>query len=455
MFDVVKAISEFVSHPSVSADPQAIEGMHGAVNFLSGLLRDHCGCEVEVVKTPRHPVVIGRRKGNPEWPHVVIYGHYDVQPADPIAEWRSHPFETTVKDGVIYGRGVADDKGPLMVHIAALARLLERRPDLPLNITFLVEGEEEIGSPNLATVMEAYKESLSGDFVLMSDTGAASVDEEIITTGLRGLTCIEVRLHGPSHDLHSGLYGGPVLNPIRALAKLCASLHDEDGRVNIPGFYDGIELPAEWERKELHRMNDDEASYRAKIGVSALCPPKGVDPFESLCFLPTLEFNGITGGYQGPGSKTIIPSKASVKISCRIVPGQTSGGIASLVEKTLRLRCPDGVRIEVEREHGGDPYMVLPPHMDGRNENTPKSRAFDECDKAIKDVFGSAPHYLRDGASVPILADIRRILGMDALMLGVALPESRLHSPNENLDLRIVDRASKVSERILEAVAGK
>jgi acetylornithine deacetylase/succinyl-diaminopimelate desuccinylase-like protein len=455
MFDVNKAISEFVSHPSVSADPQAAEGMHGAVRYLSTLLHDHCGCDVEVVKTPRHPVVIGRRKGDPSWPHVVIYGHYDVQPADPIAEWRSHPFETVVKDGVIYGRGVADDKGPLLVHIAAVARLFERRPDLPLNVTFLVEGEEEIGSPNLTTVMEAYKDSLKGDFVLMSDTGAVSVDEEIITTGLRGLICLEVRLHGPSHDLHSGLYGGPVMNPIRALAKLCASLHDENGRVNIPGFYDGIEPPAEWEKEELRRMNDDEASYKAKIGVSTLCPPKGVDPFEALCFLPTLEFNGITGGYQGPGSKTIIPAKASVKISCRLVPGQTTDGIASLLEKTLRQRCPEGVRIEVEREHGGDPYMVLPPHLAGRMENSPKSRAFDECDKAIRDVFGVAPHYLRDGASVPILADIRRVLGMDALMLGVALPESRLHSPNENLDLRIVERASKVSERILEAVAGK
>jgi acetylornithine deacetylase/succinyl-diaminopimelate desuccinylase-like protein len=453
MFDPIKAISEFVSHPSVSADPQAREGMEGSVKFLSQLLARQCGCEVEVVKTPKHPVVIGRRKGDPSWPHVVIYGHYDVQPADPLGEWRSEPFKTVVKNGIIYGRGVADDKGPLMVHIAALSNLLAKHPDLPLRVTFLVEGEEEIGSPHLAGVMEKYKDSLKGDFVLVSDTGAVSVDEEIIMTGMRGLTCLEVRLYGPSHDLHSGLYGGPVMNPIRALAELCASLHDADGRVNIPGFYTGMLPPADWERAERKRLGENEETYMQEIGVNALCPPKGIGPFDSLSFYPTLEFNGITGGYQGPGSKTIIPAKASAKISCRLVPGQTAEGIAKLVEKTLRERCPKGVRIEVEREHGGDPYLVVPPHLSGKRTDTPKTRAFEACDAAIREVFGNPPHYLRDGASIPIMTDIRNILGMDALLLGVALPESRLHSPNENLDLRMIERASKVSERILAAVA--
>ena len=454
MFDAVKTITEFVSYPSVSADPNRKAGMKGAADYLSKLLREECCCAVEQVATPKHPVVIGRRLGDPKAPHVVIYGHYDVQPADPLDEWRSDPFKVVEKNGLLFGRGVADDKGPLLVHVAAFARLLEKHPDLPLNVTFLIEGEEEIGSPNLAGVMAARKDSLSGDFVLMSDTGALSVNDEIITTGLRGLTTLEVRLTGPSHDLHSGLYGGPVMNPIRALAELCASLHDEDGRVNIPGFYDGIIPPAEWERMEQKRANGTVEEYCASIGVDTLCPPKGIDPFDSLCFYPTLEFNGITGGYQGEGSKTIIPSKASVKISCRLVPGQKAEAISSLVEKTLLERCPKGVKITVEREKGGDPYSVLPPHLSKTKEHTPRSVAFEACDRAVREVFGNPPHYLRDGASVPILTEIREILGMDSLMLGVSLPDCRMHSPNENLNMEVWNRASKVSERILAAVAG-
>ena len=455
MFDAVKATADFIRFRSVSADPAEKAGMDGAVTYLSNLLHDECGCEIEVVPTSQHPVVIGRRGGDPSWPHVVIYGHYDVQPVDPLNEWHSEPFEPVIRDGIMYGRGVADDKGPLMVHIAAVANLIKRRPNLPLSITFLVEGEEEVGSPNLTVVMEANKASLKGDFVLMSDTGCEGVDEPTITTGLRGMACVEARITGPRQDIHSGIHGGPVMNPIRALTEICASLHDADGHINIPGFYDGITEPTQWERDELKRLDNNEEAYKKQIGVDAFCPEKGFDVFESLCLAPTLEFNGISGGYQGPGSKTIIPARASVKISCRLVPGQISADILALVEKTLIERCPKGVAIEVERQHCGDPYIVIPPHISGKGIDTPQGRAFAAVDKASREVFGKAPHYLREGASVPILADIRRVLGMDALMLGVALPDSRLHGPNENLDLRMIERCTKVSERILEAVAGQ
>jgi len=454
MFDTVKAIAGFTRHASVSADPEAREGMEGAVKYLSALLRDNTGCEVEVVQTAGHPVVLGRRRGKPEWPHIVIYGHYDVQPPDPLDEWTSEPFEPVVRDGVMYGRGTSDDKGPMMVHIAALANVLERRPDLPLRITFMIEGEEEIGSPSLAAVMKARTDSLRGDFLLMSDTTSVGIDDESITTGLRGMSALEVRLKGPGQDLHSGFHGGSVMNPIRALAALCASLHDADGRVNIPGFYDDVVPPADWEREELARLNRDPEDYRKLLGVPELCPPPDYDVFESRCFGPTLEFNGITGGYQGPGSKTIIPARASVKISCRLVPDQKADRILELVEKTLRERCPRGVTMEIERQHGGDPYVVLPPHKSGEAIGTPKAVAFKAADEAIREVFGSAPHYLREGGSVPVLSDIRRILGMDALMLAVALPDCNMHSPNENMDLLMIERCTKVSERILEAVAG-
>jgi acetylornithine deacetylase/succinyl-diaminopimelate desuccinylase-like protein len=301
--------------------------------------------------------------------------------------------------------------------------------------------------------MEARKAELSGEFLLMSDTTGIGRDDESITTGLRGISALEVRLRGPRQDLHSGFHGGPVMNPVRALAKLCASLHDEDGRVNVPGFYDAVVPPQEWEREEMARLNRDPEDYRKLLGVPQLCPPPDFGVFESRCFGPTLEFNGIGGGYQGSGSKTIIPARAFAKISCRLVPNQDSARILDLVERTLRERCPRGVTMEVERHHGGDPYVVLPPHLSGEPADTAKGRAFRAADLAIREQFGSAPHYLREGGSVPILSDIKRILGMDALMLSVALQDCNMHSPNEKLDLTVFERCSRVSERILEAVA--
>ncbi|MBN1404110.1 MAG: M20/M25/M40 family metallo-hydrolase [Opitutales bacterium] len=453
MFDPIKAIIDFTAHASVSADPEAKGGINGAVGFLKDLFEKEMGLDVKVVETPGHPVVIAKRGGDPAWPHVVVYGHYDVQPADPLEEWHTPPFEALVKGDEMFGRGVADDKGPVMVHIAALARLLERRSDLPLRVTFIVEGEEEIGSVNLAAVMRAHKAELSGDFLLMSDTTGLGRDDESITTGLRGISALEVRLQGPRQDLHSGFHGGAVMNPVRALVALCASLHDADGRVNIPGFYDDVVAPQDWEREEMDRLGRDPEDYRKLLGVPELCPPPDFDVFESRCFGPTLEFNGISGGYQGHGSKTIIPAKASAKISCRLVPNQDSFRILDLLEKTLRERCPKGVTMEIERHHGGDPYLVLPPHKSGEDADTAKGRAFKAADEAIREQFGSAPHYLREGGSVPILSDIRRILGLDALMLSVALQDCNMHSPNEKLDLIVFERCSKVSERILEAVA--
>jgi acetylornithine deacetylase/succinyl-diaminopimelate desuccinylase-like protein len=292
MFDPVQALSEYVRHASVSTDPGAKAGMAGARDFIAGLLRRDLGCEVEIVDTPLHPVVLGHRPGrlNAARHHL---GHYDVQPADPLDLWRTPPFEPVVQDGFMFGRGAADNKGPQLVHIAAAANLLSRRPDLPLRLTFLIEGEEEIGSPSFAQVLESHRERLRGDMVMLSDSGSLGPKDIVITTGIRGIVCLEATLTGPKSDLHSGLHGGAVVNPIRALAALCASLHTEDGRVNVPGFYDGVREPEPWEREELARLGQTEAEYAAQIGVSAFGSTPGVTPFEASRFHPTLEYNGI------------------------------------------------------------------------------------------------------------------------------------------------------------------
>lgn len=455
MFDPVKVLADYIAHPSISTDPTAQAGMVGARDFVAALLRDEVGCEVEIIDTPLHPVVLAHRAGKPEWPHVVIYGHYDVQPADPLELWETPPFEGVLKDGRMYGRGAADNKGPQLVHIAAAARLLQRRPDLPLRLSFLIEGEEEIGSPSFADVLESHRERLQADMVLLSDNSSISPQDLVITTGIRGIVCLEVTLTGPRTDLHSGLHGGPVVNPVRALIELCASLHTTDGRVNIPGFYDDVIPPQDWEREELAQLGQTEEEYARQLGVSCFAPPAGITPFEATRFMPTLEYNGIKGGYQGEGSKTIIPSKASVKISCRLVANQEPSRIYDLVAYTLQQRCPRGVKLEITPQHNGRPYMVVPPHKPGAPADAPKALgdAFRAADATIRKLLGKPPRYLREGGSVPIIGDIRRVLGVDSLMLGMFTNESLLHAPNESFDLAMMETGMKVSEAILEAVA--
>ena len=457
MFDPVAKLKEFVRHPSVSTDPRFKAGMQGAQEFLSGLLRQ-IGCEVEVVPTGLHPIILAHRGKNPAWPHVIIYGHYDVQPPDPLNLWTSPPFEPVERNGRLHGRGAADNKGPLMAHIAAVARLLENNPHLPLRLTFVVEGEEEMGSPSFLPFIEKYRDRLRADFVLLSDTGSLSEDQVVITCGLRGLMLCEIGLTGARNDLHSGLHGGALLNPIQALAELCATLHTPDGRVNVPGFYDGVAAVEPWERAELAKLGQSAEAYREFLGVSALHAPPGCTPFEAIRFGPTLEFNGIGGGYQGEGTKTVIPSKAFAKISCRLVPGQQPEKIRDRVCAALRERCPREVTLRIDDQHSGMPYLVVPP---GRS-NTPKdqppvlAQGFRAMDRAVAAVFGRPPLYLREGGSVPIIADLKRVLGLDSVLLGLFLPEDNLHAPNESFSLGMMRKGSDVSERVLtELAAGK
>lgn len=456
MFDAIEKLKEYISCQSVSADSAYLAGMRQTRDFVARMLGD-MGLEVEIVETPKHPVVLARRIGNPSWPHVVIYGHYDVQPVDPIELWETDPFTATIKGDRIFGRGAADNKGPQMAHIAAVAELLEEYPELPLRLTFLIEGEEEVGSPSLLPLLEARKAAFSeADMALLSDTLSPSAEQIAVTVGLRGIAELEFELQGPKSDLHSGLHGGAVYNPLQAMAEICASLHTPENRVNVPGFYDEVGEVEDWERDELKGLGADEAAYAAKLGVEALHPMAGYTAFEATRYLPTLEFNGLWGGYLGEGSKTIVPSKATVKITCRLVGKQRPDVIGQRVADTLMERVPKGLKGKVRLGHKGSPYVVVPPDRP----NTPEgqspvlAKAFRATEKAVTDVFGRKPLFLREGGSIPIIADVKRVTGLDSVMIGLFLPEDNLHAPNESMSLTVLKNGIQVSKRVLKAVAG-
>jgi len=457
MFDPVAKLQEFIRHPSVSADSRFRAGMQGAQEFISGLLGS-IGFEVEVVRTDLHPIVLAHRGGDPRWPHVVIYGHYDVQPADPLELWRTPAFEPTIIGNRIYGRGAADNKGPLLTNVAAVAQALEEDPALPLRITFLIEGEEEMGSPSFPKFLERYADRLrQADFVFLSDTALPNPDQVVLTCGLRGLALFDVHLTGAKGDLHSGLHGGVLRNPIQALAEILATLHTPEGRVNVPGFYDDVLDVHPWEREELRRLGTDERAYADFLGIDTFYTTPGFNPFESSRFQPTLEFNGIGGGYQGEGTKTVIPSKAFAKISCRLVPNQRPERIKKLVMDTIRARVPKGIRLEFVDQHQGDPYVVVPP---GRSNTPPDqspvlARAFQATEQAVREVWGRAPLYLREGGSVPIISDIKRVTGLDSVMMGLFLPEDNLHAPNESFNLDVMRKGTETTRRMLRALSGR
>jgi len=456
MFDPVAKLKEFISYPSVSADSRFKDGMKGAQGFVSTLLTE-LGFKVEVVPTKLHPLIFATRIGEPSWPHVVIYGHYDVQPADPLELWKTAPFVGTVVGERIYGRGAADNKGPLLTNIAAVAELLEENPQAAISITFLIEGEEEMGSPSFPEFLEHYAEKLkAADFVYLSDTALPRPDQVVITCGLRGLTLFDVHVTGAKMDLHSGLHGGVLRNPIQALAEILASLHTEDGKVNVPGFYEAVLDVHPWEREELKKLGVDEKKYAEFLGIDAFYTAPGFTPAEAVRFQPTLEINGIGGGYQGEGTKTVIPSTAFAKLSCRLVPDQRPDEIKALVIAAIRSRVPPGIKVEFVDQHKGEPYLVVPP---GRSNTPPDqspvlARAFEATDAAVAEIWGKPPVYLREGGSVPIIAEIKKVTGLDSIMLGLFLPEDNLHAPNEGFSLEVMKKGTATTKRMLAALAG-
>ncbi len=454
--DVKSVLDKYLRFPGISADPSASPGIVASANFLAELL-NKAGAKSQIVKTAGNPIVIGRfNETRGDLPHVVVYGHYDVQPVDPVELWKTPPFTPTFKDGKIFARGSADNRGPHSAAIVAFANLLARHPDLPLRVTFTIEGEEEIGSGSFPQFLREHKEELSsGDIVLLSDTESPSTDLIAITIGLRGVAGLEVEFEGPNCDLHSGIFGGAVYNPLQALTEVCASLHNPDGSVNVPGFYDAVTEPAEWERAELARLPQTDESLKKFVNVEALHCLPGYSGIEATRFAPTLEFNGIGGGYQGVGSKTIVPAKAFAKITCRLVPEMSPDDIFEKVSAAIKARVPAGIRAKITKMQSNPPYYVCPP---GRP-NTPAemnrslAAAFTAAHEIISEQFGKPPIYSRDGGSIGIIEDFRKICGLDSLMIGLFLPDSKIHSPNENIDVAFLEKGVKIYEAIFERIA--
>lgn len=414
---------ELLRFPSVSADPKYKGDVLKTADFVADKLKEAGAEHVEVCATEGYPIVYGEKMIDPSLPTVLVYGHYDVQPPDPLELWHTLPFEPTVRDGKIYARGACDDKGQFYMHVKAF-ELMMRTETLLCNIKFMIEGEEEVGSDNLGKFVSQNKERLKADVVLISDTSMLSMENPSLETGLRGLAYMEVEVQGPNRDLHSGVYGGAVGNPATILCQMIASLHDENNHITIPGFYDGVvELSAE-ERKALNDAPFDLEEYKKDLSVEDVWGEKGYTTIERTGIRPTLEVNGIWGGYTGPGAKTVLPAKANAKISMRLVPGQDWKRISDLFKKHIESIAPKSVKVKVTAHHGGTPYV------------TPTdSVAFQAAFKAIEDAFGKQPVPTRGGGSIPIVALFEQELGIKTVLMGFGLDSDNLHSPNEKYDI--------------------
>lgn len=414
---------ELLRIPSISAKPENKADMATCAEMVKARLAEAGAAKVEIFSTKGHPVVYGELVTDPSKPTVLVYGHYDVQPVEPLELWHSGPFDPVIKDGKIFARGSADDKGQFYMHIKALETMV-KTSSVPLNIKFLIEGEEEVGSENLGIFMESHKDLLKADVVLISDTAMISLETPSLDTGVRGLSYIEVEVTGPDRDLHSGVYGGAVANPITILAQMIASLHDENNHITIPGFYDNVEELTGEERKKINQAPFDEAEYKADLGIKELWGEKGYTTLERTGIRPTLELNGIWGGYMGEGSKTVLPSKAHAKISCRLVPGQDHHKITDLLIKHLEKIAPACVTLKTIVHHGGNPYV------------TPiDSIEYQAAEKAIEATFGKSPIPVRGGGSIPITTLFESILDCKTIFMGFGLDSDNLHSPNEKYNL--------------------
>ncbi len=414
---------ELLRIPSVSARSEHKDDMTKCAEAVKKRLQEAGANRVEIFQTAGHPIVYGEKIIDPEKPVVLVYGHYDVQPPDPLDLWHSGPFEPVIKDGKIFARGSCDDKGQFFMHIKALETMVQTNT-LPTNVKFIIEGEEEVGSPNLANFLVEKKDMLKADVILISDTSMLSLQTPSIDVGVRGLSYIEVEVTGPNRDLHSGVYGGAVANPITILAKMIASLHNENNHITIPGFYDDVIEPSEAERAQMAKSPYDEKEYIHDLGVKALWGEKGYTTNERTGIRPTLEVNGIWGGYTGEGAKTVLPSKAFAKISCRLVPNQKSAKMTEVLIKHLESIAPAYVTVKASEHHGGDPYL------------TPvDSIEYQSAAKAVETTFGKPPIPVRGGGSIPITALFESVLGLKTVFLGFGLDSDNLHSPNEKFDL--------------------
>ncbi|MDB6123028.1 MAG: dipeptidase [Pedosphaera sp.] len=439
----IKDLCDYVRFPSVSAQPEHRKDLKACAEWLV----KHCksiGLETRLCATEGNPIVVAktpRTKGSKR-PHFVVYGHYDVQPAEPFDLWKTPPFEPRIEGRSLFARGASDNKGQNLAHLTAVEAYLKTGTELPCDLTFVLEGEEEVGSKSLAGFLKKNKAELLCDAVVISDTGIPSTKLPALTYALRGIAAFEVTVHGPSRDLHSGIFGGSVDNPAMALCQLLAKLRDKNGRITIPGYYDDVAPLSTYERKQMARLPGNDRQYTKFLGVPKLFGERGFTSTEQRTARPTLEINGLTSGYQGEGSKTIVPAWARAKLTLRLVPNQNPSKIVKSTRDYLTKLCPPTVRLEIKSGHGAEPYLVSP--------TGPQAQA---ALRALKAAFGREPVLMREGGSIPIVNDFKKQLRADTLLLGLALPDDNAHSPNEKFDLDCFEKGQLMSAHLWQELA--
>jgi acetylornithine deacetylase/succinyl-diaminopimelate desuccinylase-like protein len=434
---------DYLRFPSVSAQPQHKKDVQACAQWLTA----HCqsiGLEAKLRPTAGHPIVVAKtpRPKNSRKPHFMIYGHYDVQPPEPLELWSSPPFEPLIAGKIIYARGTTDNKGQNFVHLKAVEAYLKTGTPLPCDLTFVLEGEEEVGSACLSDFLRRNRRELDCAAVVISDTGMPGLKHPALTYALRGIIAFEITLRGPARDLHSGVFGGAVENPAMALARLLARVRDDHGRVTIPGFYDGIPPLSKFERAQAARYPLKDAQLKKLLGPPELFGERGFTPTEQRSARPTFEINGLTSGYQGEGSKTIVPAWARAKITCRLVPGQKPAHVRKIVVARLKRICPPTVRMEIRAGHGAEAYQVSP--------SGPLAQA---SLRALRRAFDAEPILLREGGSIPIVNQFKKILGAESLLLGLGLPDDNAHAPNEKFHLGCFEKGQRMSAFLWQELA--
>ena len=432
---------EFLRFPSVSADSRFKDSVDACADWLVKRFQK-AGLEAEKFRTPGSPLIMARNEAKPGRKTLLIYGHYDVQPPDPLELWESPPFEPAVRADRIFARGSTDNKGQILAHILGTEATIREHGDLPLNVIFLVEGEEETGSIHLEGFLREHQSELQSDVVVVSDTGMVAPGVPTLTYGLRGILCLEIRLRGPAVDLHSGIFGGSVANPATVLSQMVASLHNDSGRITIPGFYDRVKPIEPWEKELWAKLPFDDEGWLATTGSPTLVGEEGCTTLERVWARPTAEVNGFASGYQGEGPKTIVPSKAVAKLSFRLVPDQDPGELRGVITDFIRSHCPNSVRLEIIYQHEGKPYLVKPDSLFAQ-----------AAQRALRKTFDKPVAFIREGGSVPITQSFKDVLRIDTLLLGLALPDAKVHAPNENFPVANFVAGIRLNQYLLQEIA--
>ena len=439
--DALNDLIEFLRFPSVSADTQFKPHVEACADWLRQRFKKS-GLDAEKLSTGGNSVVLARNDHKPDRKTVLIYGHYDVQPPDPLELWQTPPFEPVIRDGRIFARGSTDNKGQIFAHLVGVEKSLQSKDDLPVNVIFLVEGEEETGSPHLEDFLRKHMAALTADIVVISDTGMVGPGIPTFTYALRGILCLEVRLSGPAADLHSGIFGGSVANPATVLVELLAKLHDKHGKVAVPGFYDRVKPLESWERERWATLPYTDQTWLKTTGSPALYGEEGFSNLERVWARPTAEINGLASGYQGEGPKTIVPSRATAKVSFRLVPDQDPTELRGIITEFLTRNCPSTVAIDLIFQHQGKPYLVEPGSSFGK-----------AAQRALEKTFGQPVAFIREGGSIPITQSFKDVLNLDTLLLGLALPDAKAHSPNENFPVDNFESGIRLNQALLEEIA--